>query len=278
MINFAFFGTPELTRTILDSLKQAGLVPSLVVTTPDRPKGRKLVLTPSPAKLWAIENGIPYLQPEKIDESFVAALKAKKFDLFVVVAYGKILPDELIHTPKHGTINVHYSLLPKYRGATPVESALLNGDESTGVCIQKMQFKLDTGPVIALEEMPIPKDITAPSLRDKLNERAASILPSVIEKYVAGKIIPTPQDEKLASGSKKIKKEDGLIDPSGDPILNDRKFRAYFGWPGSYFFIDGKRMIVSKAKLEDGIFKIEKVIPEGKKEMLFSDFSSRKSL
>ncbi len=264
--------------TILDSLKKNGLVPSLIVTTPDRPKGRKLVLTPSATKLWAIENKIPYLQPEKIDESFLKELKPRNFDLFIVVAYGKILPEELIDMPKHGTINVHYSLLPKYRGATPVESAILNGDESTGVCIQKMQFKLDTGPVLALGTLDIPKDITALALRDALNQKAAGMLPITIDKYVAGEINPLPQDERFASGSKKIQKEDGLIDPNSDPVVNDRKFRAYFGWPGTYFFVDGKRVIVSKAKLEDGLFKIEKVIPEGKKEMLFSEFSSRRGL
>lgn len=278
MIKIAFFGTPELTVTLLESLKERDLSPALIVTTPDKPKGRRLVLTPPPAKLWAIKNAIPYLQPEKLDDAFIKKMKTERFDISVVVAYGKILPERLIDAPKHGTINVHYSLLPKYRGATPVESAILSGDTETGVCIQKMQFKLDTGPILAVENVSIPPTITAPDLRDILNQKAAAILPSVIRKYVAGEITPTPQDESLATSCGKIKKEDGLIDIHGDAVANDRKFRAYFAWPRTYFFVDGMRVIISKANLEDGIFKIEKVIPEGKKEISFADLGMKYNL
>jgi len=278
MIKIAFFGTPELTTVILDSLKKQGLTPSLIVTAPDMPVGRGLVITPPPAKIWAVKENIPFLQPEKIDDSFIDALKKENFDIFVVVAYGKILPEKLINLPKYGTINVHYSLLPKYRGATPVESAILNGDKETGVCIQKMQFKLDTGPIIAEEKINIPENIIASVLRDILNKKAAEILPNIIEKYVSGEIEPVAQKPNLASNCKKIKKEDGLIDIHGDAVENDRKFRAYSVWPRTYFFVSGVRVIISSAKLENGEFKIEKVIPEGKKEMSFSVFSARKNL
>ena len=287
-LKIAFFGTPELTTVILDSLKGNNLIPELVVTAPDMPVGRGLVITPSPAKIWAMKENISYLQPEKIDlpsqgygeasDNFIDTLKKENFDLFVVVAYGKILPEKLINLPKYGTINVHYSLLPKYRGATPVESAILNGDTETGVCVQKMQFKLDTGPIISEEKIKIPENITAMALRDILNKKAAEILPNIIEKYVSGKIKPVPQEENLASICKKIKKEDGLIDIHGDAVENDRKFRAYSVWPRTYFFVNGVRVIISSAKFENGAFKIEKVIPEGKKEMLFSVFSARKDL
>ncbi len=278
MIKFAFFGTPELTTVILNSLKKENLLPSLVVTTPDKPKGRKLVLTPSPAKVWATENNIPCLQPEKLDEDFVLKMAAEHFDLFVVVAYGKILPERLISAAKYGTVNVHYSLLPKYRGATPVEAAILNGDTETGVSIQKMRFKLDTGPILVSEKVGVSAGVTARELRDTLNEKAAAILSSVIRDFVAGKIIPAAQDETQAMSCGKIKKEDGLIDLSGDAVMNYRKYRAYFDWPRTYFFENGARVIISKAKFENGVFVIEKVIPEGKKEMLFSDFFSRKNL
>jgi methionyl-tRNA formyltransferase len=269
MIKIAFFGTPELTTTLLDSLKNNDLTSALVVTNPDEPKGRGLVLTPPPAKLWAIENDIPFLQPEKLDDDFFTVLKKMDFDIFIVAAYGKIFPEKFIDMPKHGTLNVHYSLLPKYRGATPVESAILSGDAKTGVSIQQMRFKLDTGPIVASEDFPIPSDITAPALRDALNKIAAAMLPNVIRKYVSGEITPVPQDENFATHSKKIKKEDGLIDPHGNPVLNYRKFRAYISWPRTYFFEKGVRIIISAAQLEDGVFKIEKVIPEGKKEMPF---------
>lgn len=278
MIKLAFFGTPELTTGLLNSLKENDLLPALIVTTPDKPKGRKLVLTPSPAKTWAIKHAVPYLTPEKLDDNFIKNLGDKNFDLFVVAAYGKIFPERLIDVPKYGTINVHYSLLPKYRGATPVESAILNGDSETGVCIQKMQFKLDTGPILAVENFTIPAEISAPALRDILNEKAAAMLPNVIRKYVSGEITPIPQKENLATYSKKIKKEDGLIDPTGDAIENDRKYRAYYSWPRTFFFAKSLRVIVSKASFEKGVFKIEKVIPEGKKEIAFSDFSARTGL
>ncbi len=272
MIKLAFFGTPELTTAILDSLKAQNLSPALIVTTPDKPKGRKLVLTPPPAKVWADKNKIPCLQPEKLDESFVEKMTKENFDLFVVAAYGKIFPDKLINSAKFGTLNIHYSLLPKYRGASPIESAILNGDAETGVSIQKMQLKLDSGPIVASEKFSVPKDVTAPDLRDALNSIAAKILPKVILEYVSGKIITVSQDDKLASNCKKINKEDGLIDLAGDDILNDRKFRAYFDWPRTYFFDKDTRVIVSDAKLENGVFKIKKVIPEGKKETLFEVF------
>jgi len=277
--NIAFFGTPELTIPLLNSLKENNLLPTLLVTTKDMPKGRGLVLTPSPAKLWAIENNIPYLQPEKIDSDFIKKLKEKQFDLFVVVAYGKILPQELIDLPTHGTINIHYSLLPKYRGATPVESAILNGDTETGVCIQKMQFKLDTGPILALENVVIPREITASDLRTMLNEKAKDMLSRVIKEYISGNITPIAQDEHLASYCKKIKKEDGLIDIHDNSIVNYRKFRAYFSWPRTYFFALRKndtskkiRVIISSAEFKENQFAITKVIPEGKKEMSFDQF------
>lgn len=275
-ISFAFFGTPALTTVLLDALKAASLLPTLIITTPDKPQGRKLVITPTPVKLWAIANDVPYLQPEKLDEAFIQSLANKNFDLFVVVAFGKILPERLLNLPKSGTINVHYSLLPKYRGATPVESAILQGESETGICIQKMQWKLDTGPILKMETFAILPSMTAPELRDKLNERASLLLPEVIIKHVHGEIIPIPQDDSLATNCSKIEKEDGLIDLFEDPFENDRKFRAYFGWPGSYFFIRDKdkdiRVIIKDAILDNGKFIIKRVVPEGKKEMDYQTF------
>lgn len=275
-ISYAFFGTPALTTILLDVLKESDLVPSLIITTPDKPQGRKLVLTPPPTKLWAIANQIPYLQPEKLDDEFIQTLTEKNFDLFVVVAYGKILPERLIDLPKFGTVNVHYSLLPKYRGATPVESAILSGESETGVCIQRMQFKLDTGPILAVDHFQIPADITAPKLRDELNLKASLLLPNVMRKYVAGELAAVPQDDSLATKCGKIEKEDGLIDLQSNPVSNDRKFRAHIGWPGSYFFIKQgdkeTRIIIKDASLIDGNFVIKKVIPEGKREIEYSEF------
>lgn len=128
-LNFVFFGTPDVASETLQILKENGYTPSLIVTSPDRPQGRKMLVTPPPTKIWAMENNIPYIQPEKLSPKEISA------DLFIVVAYGKILSEEILNIPKFGSINIHYSLLPKYRGASPVELAILNGNKETGVTI-----------------------------------------------------------------------------------------------------------------------------------------------
>ena len=145
---FIFFGTPDISQKTLEILKQNGYLPSLIITNPDKPQGRKLALTPSLVKTWAIQNNIPFLQPEKITEDFIDSLP--EVDLNIVIAYGKILPEKLINKPKLGSINIHYSLLPKYRGASPMEESLLRGEEYTGISIQQMVYKMDAGPILYL--------------------------------------------------------------------------------------------------------------------------------
>ena len=167
-INFIFFGTPDVASKTLEILKENNYLPSLIVTSIDKPQGRKMVITPSPVKIWAETNNIPYLQPTKIDDEFINKIKDLNFDLSIVVAYGKILPEKLIKTPKLGTVNIHYSILPKYRGASPVEAALLAGEEETGVSIQQMEFALDSGPILAKELAQIDINDTKDSLRTKL--------------------------------------------------------------------------------------------------------------
>lgn len=275
-LNIAFWGTPGLTITILDELETAGFTPSVIITGPDRPQGRGLVMTPPEPKLWAEKRNIPVLQPEKITPDFIEELRKQAIDLSVVVAYGKILPEAAITLPKHGTLNVHYSLLPRWRGATPVESAILAGDTETGVCIQHMVYKLDAGDIHNQERVTIGEHETAPALRQRLNILGAKLLVQTITAIESGSVSLTQQDESSVTKCGKITKEDGLIDPSGNPIENDRKFRAYYGWPGVYFFTekDGKkiRIKVTDALLENGTWKILKVIPEGKKEIDYTQF------
>lgn len=266
-----FFGTPELVIPILDELEKERLAPALVVTGEDRPKGRKLIVTPPPPKVWAEARGIKVLQPKKLDEEFVRMIEGVKPDISVVVAYGKILPERLLDIPKFGMLNVHYSLLPKYRGATPVESAILNGEKETGISIQKMVFALDAGPIVAEERTAILENETAPELRTRLNDLAKKLLPKVIRQVAEGLGTYREQEHGKATSTKKIKKEDGLIDPNGDPETNHRKFRAYFGWPGTYFFQNGKRMIIKDAKLVDGKFVIKRVLPESGHEKNYDD-------
>lgn len=276
-LKFVFLGTPDVASGTLEILKQNGYLPSLIVTATDKPQGRKMILTPPPVKTWAIENNIPYVQPENTTEllSILSSRgshskgegrsdeKLEEAELFIVVAYGKILPEEVINMPKLGSINIHYSLLPKYRGASPVEATILAGDTKTGVSIQKMVFKMDAGDVIARALTDIGPNETAPELRERLIKIGGELLVQTLNS-------PFPegekQDESLATFCKKIKKEDGLLDLADDPIKNYNKFRAYAHWPRTFFFKDGKRIIITKARLEEGKFVIEKVIPEGGKE------------
>lgn len=276
MKKILFWGTPQLTWTLLDALKEAGLTPTIIGSVPDKPQGRKLVLTPPEIKEWATKNNIQFIQPEKLDDLTYQELSKTPWDLFVVVAYGKIIPERFISLPTHGTINVHYSLLPRWRGATPVESAILHGDEKTGVCVQQMRYKLDTGPILNELTVDIPKDCTAPKLRELLNNLAGPLLVKTITEIFDNKTRPKEQDEASATYCTKIEKEDGLIDlnDSGENIW--RKFRAFYGWPGIYYFEKHQnknlRVKITDATWENNTFKIVSVVPEGKKEMLYEDF------
>ena len=268
-LNFVFFGTPDVASETLEILKQGGYVPNLIVTSPDKPQGRKMLIIPPPVKVWAIDNNIPYIQPEQLSEKKLIG----NFDLFIVVAYGKIIPANILNIPKLGSINIHYSLLPKYRGASPVESAILNGDLETGVTIQKMAYKMDSGPIIAQVRVEIFLNEKAEELRKNLIQVGGELLVKTLPDFITGKITPTPQDENRATYCTKIKKEDGLINLNNDGYLNYSKFKAYATWPRTFFFQNGKRVIITDAALsDDNKFIIKKVIPEGKKEMSFEDF------
>ncbi|TSC77630.1 MAG: Uncharacterized protein G01um101424_253 [Parcubacteria group bacterium Gr01-1014_24] len=295
-LNFIFFGTPDVASETLEILKENGYMPSLVVTSPDAPKGRGLQMQVSPVATFAKKNNIPCLKPEKntellsifSSEEFGLAVRSEKkleeakYDLFIVVAYGKIIPENILNIPKLGSINLHYSLLPKYRGASPVESAILNGDAETGITIQKMEYKMDSGAIIAQEKVEIGNDEKAPDLRKRLIKIGGELLVKILQTPSASCASPEAsarraghspfaggekQDEIQATYCKKIKKEDGLIDLNDNAIKNYNKFRAYAYWPRTFFFKDGKRIIITEAKLENNQFIIEKVIPEGGKKM-----------
>ncbi len=273
-INFIFWGTPDVASKTLEILKQNGFLPSLIITSPDKPQGRKMIITPPPTKTWAIANNIPYLQPEKLDELKSNLPLLQKSDISIVVAYGKIMPEEIINAPKLGSINIHYSLLPKYRGASPVESAILNGDKQTGISIQKMEYKMDAGPIITEEKVPIHSLEKAFELRERLIKIGGELLVKTLPNIIDEKIKSTPQDETKATYTKKIKKEDGLINLSDDPIKNFNKFKAYYVWPRTFFINESKRIIITDATIENTLFIIKRVLPEGKKEVDYSIFIS----
>lgn len=295
-LNFVFWGTPDVARDTLEILKQNGYLPSLIVTSPDKPQGRKMLITPPPVKVWAIENNIPYIQPEKLTEppqvrhvgTHMSDLWGKNNvqpDLSIVVAYGKIIPENILNIPKLGSINIHYSLLPKYRGASPVESAILNGDTETGVTIQKMAYKMDSGPIIAEEKLIIFPDEKASELKNRLIKIGGELLiktlntpsPSPSPSYIGGGWVEVEQDESQATFCKKIKKEDGLIDLNDGAVKNYNKFRAYAHWPRTFFFKNNKRIIITDAVFKNGQFIIKKIIPEGKKEIPYTDVGHQMS-
>ena len=279
-LNFVFWGTPDVASDNLEILKQNGYMPSFIVTSPDKPQGRKMLITPPPVKFWAEKNNIPYIQPEKLDEELHSRLKALSCNLFIVVAYGKIIPENILNMPKFGSINIHYSLLPKYRGASPVESAILNGDTETGVTIQKIVYKMDAGPIIVTEKINILPEETAPELRKQLIKIGGDLLVKILNTptaygtspYIGGGWEGIIQDESQATYCKKIKKEDGLIDINGDAVKNYNKFRASAVWPRTFFFKNNKRIIITDAVFLNSQFVIKKVLPEGKKEIKYEDF------
>jgi len=271
-LKIGFFGTPDYAVTTLNTLKSSGFDIVFVVTMPDRPKGRKMVMTPPEAKVWAIENNVPVFQPEKLrDDAFIEALKKYDCDVFVVIAYGKIIPDSILNIPKFKSLNIHGSLLPKYRGSCPIETAILNDDRDTGVCIIQMDSEMDHGPIVASRKVVVENwPPTAQVLGNEIVKTGADLLVEILPDWVTCKVTPVEQDHSLATFTKKIEKEDGLIDLDGDPYKNYLKIQAYNEWPSAFFFKDGKRIKITKASYNDGKLTIEKVIPEGKSEMDFS--------
>lgn len=276
--SFAFFGTPMVAVWVLEELAAKDLLPTVIVTAPDKPAGRGMAMTAPAVKIWAEEHGIPVLQPEKLNQEFRTTLAGYDCEVFVVAAYGKILSEKVLSMPTHGCLNMHPSLLPKYRGAAPIESQILADEQDVGVSIMIMDEEMDHGPIVAQEHVAIPGwPIGRLALSELLARTGGRMLASILPDLDG--ISPTPQQHALATYTHKIVKEDGLIDPNGSSRQNYLKYCAYEGWPGLYFFIqkDGKdiRVKITKASYQDDAFVIEQVIPEGKKEMSYVEFLSR---
>lgn len=274
---FVFFGTPSVARDTLEHLYKHGIVPKLIVTNPDAARGRGHIVTPSEVKVWAKEHSVPFYTPKKLDADAVKQISSYKYTFGIVVAYGKIFPKELIESFPQGVLNIHYSILPKYRGASPVETALKNGDTLTGVSIQKMAPAIDAGDVYAVRGVSILPEDTACSLRARLVDEGAELLASILPSFIKKALAGTRQDETKTTFAPKIKKEDGLLKISGNHNTNWNTYRAYIENPGVYFFANLNekriRVKVTRAHFEDDKFIIERIIPEGKKEQDFSDFN-----
>lgn len=278
-LTWAFFGTDEFSTMVLDELKSQGFVPNLIITTEDKPKGRKLLLTPPEAKVWADKENVNCLQLKTLrnEESFSAIKSSVKegFDLFVVASYGKIIPQNILDIPKFKTLNIHPSLLPKLRGPSPIASSILSEDE-TGVSIMRLDSEMDHGPILAQEKI----DIDWPPYADELEKISAKVgaemLAKIIPEWINGNVKEVEQNHNEATFCSKIQKSDGEIDLNDNPEKNLRKIRAYNIWPNAFFFETNgykkTRIIVKKAHIENGELVLDRIIPEGKKEMDYKDY------
>ncbi len=273
---FAFFGTPKFSVHVLDALERQGMLPALVITAPDRPQGRGLVLTPSPVKQWAMERGIDVLTPEKLkDEDFLAELQNTEWDVFLVAAYAKLIPKNILEMPRRGSLNVHPSLLPKFRGPSPAASAILADERTTGVTIMQMSEKMDAGPIVAQARIELEEEAWPPKgseFETLLATEGGNLLAETLPHWISGQIDAEPQDESQATFTRKFTDADSLIDLNGNPREQLLKIRTFDKNPRAHFIRDGKRVIITEADIKDGALEILRVIPEGKKEMPYVDF------
>ena len=271
---FVFFGTDEFAGAVLAALVAADLKPALIVTTPDQSCGRGQVLTPPPVKFWAETQQIPYQQPKNLRSDLETSLRSDlgiKYQLFLVASYGKIIPPEILALPEHGVLNLHPSLLPEFRGPTPIQSAILAGAAVTGVSLMLVDEEVDHGPILKVQSVKL-KTQNFVELRDQLAKLGAQLFIETLPDWLAGKITPQPQDHARATETKKLKKEDGLINLTDDPQLNYRKFLALTPQPGIYCFVNQQRIIIAGAALTAGQFVITRVRPAGRREMTWADF------
>lgn len=291
MINFVFFGGEPLATPVLEILKEHSLVPELIVCSEDKPVGRKQILTPPPVKTWAEEHGIPTYQPTTFTDSEARSpLTDKTYDLFVVVAYNAILPNWLISLPTHQTINLHPSLLPHYRGPSPIRTAILEDNkEAVGVSVLLLDEKMDHGPILGARAVSIAESqwpMAGPELDQLLAREGGLLLSKIIPKWCEGTIQSKEQKHELATYTKKFNKADSKINldpfnlPTGDQArLTFAKIQALKGAPQTFFFHQGKRIKIVDAQLDSqGRLIITTVLPEGKKETPFSQWLDHQQL
>jgi methionyl-tRNA formyltransferase len=243
-----FMGTPGFSLPALEALAELGLRIVAVYTKPDRPKGRGLRMEMPPVKQWAEARGLPVLQPSSLrkreaQEEF-AGLRP---DVVVVAAYGHILPKEVLEVPAKGFVNIHPSMLPLYRGTSPVVTALLDGAEATGVSLMLLDEGMDTGPLLACREDPILAEDTAESLTGRLFQKGADLLREALPRWLDGEIAPVPQDDRQATVTRMIRREDGEADWSLPAEVLERRVRAYTPWPGLYTYWGGKQIKILSA-------------------------------
>ena len=251
-MKIVFMGTPDYAVNTLDALIKDGHQVAAVFCQPDKPVGRKQILTPPPVKVCALENNIPVFQPNTLrDGKAYEILKEINPEVIVVVAYGKILPKEILDLPKYGCVNGHASLLPKYRGSAPIQYAILCGETETGVTTQLMDEGIDTGDILETVTTKIGEEETAEELFDRLAVLSADLMISTLEKLEKGEITPTPQNQNEATYAPIIKKEMAKLDFTKTAADIHNAVRGYYSWPCAFFMLNGKRIKVLSAKIGD---------------------------
>ncbi len=285
--NYVFFGTPRFAEVVLNGLIAGGFVPAALICNPDRPLGRKKVITP-PLTKQLIEKynaahgaEIAILQPEKLDDNFIAQLQARKPDFFVVAAYAKIIPNAVLGIPRRGTLGTHPSLLPAYRGASPIQSVILAGETMTGSTIYQMDEKMDHGAIFAQEELALDALITGyPALEEQLATLSAKLLIQVIPALLDGTVSPQTQDESSATFTKKFTTDNGFIEyseldaaiagNSDKAELIVRTIHALNPEPGCWTLQNGKRIKLLEARMDSGALKLITIQEEGQKAKKYS--------
>jgi methionyl-tRNA formyltransferase len=288
-------GSPDFALLTLHALAEHYEVVG-VVTQPDRAAGRGRELKPPPVKVLAQELGLPVIQPEKLRQpEAMNQLRLWNPDLIVVTAFGQILRKDVLDLPPYGCINVHASLLPRWRGAAPINAAILHGDDKTGITIMKMDVGLDTGPILSQRSIPLARDDTAGSVFEKLSRLGAALLIETLPDYLSGRLQPVPQTEEGMTYAPMLKKEEGQLDFNRPAVELERRVRAFNPWPGAFMDFDGALLKVHRAHVErgeasagqrliygdqpavgtgDGLLVLDEVQPAGKKPMNGKSFLS----
>jgi len=251
-MRIVFMGTPEFAGPSLEILVRNGMDVVMVVTQPDKPKGRGYKVSSTPVKVCALKYGIPVMQPEKIGSSdSVERLKELEPELFVTCAFGQFLTQEVLDIPRYGTVNVHGSLLPKYRGAAPIQWAIINGEKKTGVTTMLTVLKMDAGDILLTKEIPINDDMTAGQLHDIMSVAGAELLLETISGLEKGTITPIPQNEAEATYAPRIVRETGRINWESPAEAIHNLVRGTDPWPGAYSYLNGKRMRIWKTNVSE---------------------------
>lgn len=275
-MKWAFFGTDEFSVLVLAELAKAGLKPDLIISTPDQVQGRHFTLIPPPVKIWAQKNNISLLQPESLKKDFI--FPTDSWDLFLVASYGKIIPESILKIPAHQVLNIHPSLLPLYRGPSPLQSALLNGATETGVTIMLVDAEMDHGPILAQEKIDLPNDTNYLILQKQLATLGAQLFTKIIPAWLTGQIKTKDQNHALATYTRKFLKADGEINLADSGLINYHKYQALHPRPGVFTYLNHKkqplRIIIKQAHLEADQFIIDRVIPEGRKEISWTEFKN----